>query len=579
MTSILPDDARLSRRKFLTLASATIASAALAACGGGPATPSAPPTATGAPTLTSLPPTPTPAIPSTSTVTATAPTATTAPPTALPTLAPTATPTRPEATAAAIAPSPPATPLTGSNVKQFGATGDGKTDDTAAIQAAIDAIPAAGGTVIFPPGTYVVAPTRMQGIAIKSGLRLAGSGEQSIIRIKDHNGDWQRLFSPRDVNSAVENVIFEDLTFDANIVNNPESKIADSDETTYQTFIYITAGHDLHVRRCNFTYSGVWAVSLNGRTIHDCSVTDSSFRFHMRDGNPDYDNSAIYIEGMDYTMSGNHFESTPIPYRDARACMEAHGGPATIFNNTSVGYQTLLNIAGSYFPGGHSGDIACHDNVAKDALIGIMIWPIAPNPLKNITVMNNTIEIAQLKHGTADMGGISVVFSPQATMSAANVTIAKNTIRFQDEGAGRAGDFYYNSGGIVLHNLGGASDCMITGNTIELAPSAGVMIGLAEPGLRLFRNVRVTSNTIINPGQNVRFPVAFRAGVLVNSSASNIEIAGNTISETFDTPRCPTAISFDLAPVNSYRGITVTDNSAKRVGGRFPMIIPYNAKR
>lgn len=43
------------------------------------------------------------------------------------------------------------------NVVDYGATGDGSTDDTAAIQAAIDAAEAAGGGVVyFPAGVYVV---------------------------------------------------------------------------------------------------------------------------------------------------------------------------------------------------------------------------------------------------------------------------------------------------------------------------------------------------------------------------------------------------------------------------------------
>lgn len=43
------------------------------------------------------------------------------------------------------------------DVKSFGAAGNGSTDDTSAIQAAIDACQAAGGGVVyFPPGTYVL---------------------------------------------------------------------------------------------------------------------------------------------------------------------------------------------------------------------------------------------------------------------------------------------------------------------------------------------------------------------------------------------------------------------------------------
>jgi hypothetical protein len=46
------------------------------------------------------------------------------------------------------------------NVRAFGAVGDGVTDDTVAIQAAIDAcIAAGGGTVYFPPGHYLCTVT------------------------------------------------------------------------------------------------------------------------------------------------------------------------------------------------------------------------------------------------------------------------------------------------------------------------------------------------------------------------------------------------------------------------------------
>ena len=51
------------------------------------------------------------------------------------------------------------------SIKDFGAAGDGVTDDTAAIQAAFDAVPSEGGFVLFPVGTYIVTdpillPTR-----------------------------------------------------------------------------------------------------------------------------------------------------------------------------------------------------------------------------------------------------------------------------------------------------------------------------------------------------------------------------------------------------------------------------------
>jgi Right handed beta helix region len=48
------------------------------------------------------------------------------------------------------------------NVRQFGAKGDGKSDDTKSIQSAIDAAAARGGSVHVPPGVYQSAELQMR---------------------------------------------------------------------------------------------------------------------------------------------------------------------------------------------------------------------------------------------------------------------------------------------------------------------------------------------------------------------------------------------------------------------------------
>ena len=62
------------------------------------------------------------------------------------------------------------------SVKDFGAVGDGTTDDTVAIQAAITAV-GNGGAVFFPAGTYVTSST-----INASNVTLFGVGEESIIK-------------------------------------------------------------------------------------------------------------------------------------------------------------------------------------------------------------------------------------------------------------------------------------------------------------------------------------------------------------------------------------------------------------
>jgi Pectate lyase superfamily protein len=60
------------------------------------------------------------------------------------------------------------------NVKAYGARGDGTTDDTAAIQAAFNAMPA-GGKLLFPPGAYKVTSLNF---TAKSGWILQGVSGQ-----------------------------------------------------------------------------------------------------------------------------------------------------------------------------------------------------------------------------------------------------------------------------------------------------------------------------------------------------------------------------------------------------------------
>jgi hypothetical protein len=65
------------------------------------------------------------------------------------------------------------------NARDFGATGDGSTDDTAALQKALDGAGVTGGIVVLPPGTYV---TRR--LTLHSGVHLRGSGgDATVLRL------------------------------------------------------------------------------------------------------------------------------------------------------------------------------------------------------------------------------------------------------------------------------------------------------------------------------------------------------------------------------------------------------------
>lgn len=78
------------------------------------------------------------------------------------------------------------------NVADFGATGDGVTNDTAAIQAAFDAVSASGGTVVFEPsktymidGQYLPLQTLFGGVKPKSNTLIQGNN--STLKVIPNN--------------------------------------------------------------------------------------------------------------------------------------------------------------------------------------------------------------------------------------------------------------------------------------------------------------------------------------------------------------------------------------------------------
>ncbi len=67
------------------------------------------------------------------------------------------------------------------NVRDKGARGDGRSDDTSAFQEAINALPATGGTVRVPAGKYMIDAARA--VILRSNVRLEMAVDASLIAL------------------------------------------------------------------------------------------------------------------------------------------------------------------------------------------------------------------------------------------------------------------------------------------------------------------------------------------------------------------------------------------------------------
>jgi hypothetical protein len=127
---------------------------------------------------------------------------------------------RPTASNAPQAGGAPAGPSTGiyTNVRDFGAKGNARTDDTRAIQAAILAAP--GGTVWFPPGTYLISKT----LVLLPGSTYKGSNSQSSIIRQRAKSNLTAILADenfvRDRRRTTTGIQIEDLGIDGNAAGN-----------------------------------------------------------------------------------------------------------------------------------------------------------------------------------------------------------------------------------------------------------------------------------------------------------------------------------------------------------------------
>jgi hypothetical protein len=198
------------------------------------------------------------------------------------------------------------------NVKDFGALGDGHSDDTQALQAAIDAASAAGGgTVVMPAGTYIVsAQASGSALVIKDNVRLEGDATDRAT-LKLANGSSADIDGILRANG--DGIGVSNLAIDGNRAHTTgvvsDLSLGDGAQLTLN-YVHATnaSGYGLDLRaeggqvQANKAYvdynglDGVTAAGLVGSALNDLIVRDN-------DGNGLATQGAVTVQDINSTSN------------------------------------------------------------------------------------------------------------------------------------------------------------------------------------------------------------------------------------------------------------------------------------
>ena len=213
------------------------------------------------------------------------------------------------------------------NVRDYGAKGDGTTDDTAAIQAAINAAVAAnGGQVFFPTGIYLVTT-----LSMKPYVTLQGAGSQSSnatkLSILKGTGGSDMVTLPTTGDYFF--MRFADLTFIGG-----KNQIVSSNITTAVT-----------IEHCVFSSASEAAIRISAGSIEEWRVSN----VYCQGGQWFFKHDNVLVMGSNY-LDKTTFENVLTGGQtDSAYKIEV------LFSNTVTWINPILNTAqhhGLYADGG-----------------------------------------------------------------------------------------------------------------------------------------------------------------------------------------------------------------------------------
>lgn len=232
------------------------------------------------------------------------------------------------------------------DVKAYGATGNGVTDDTTAIQSAITAAVALGGAVFFPGGTYIISST----LTITDKVMVYGTGWNSIVKIANSANIYAFTFNPTG-GVRIDGAVFYNFKIDCNATNQSgTSGGIDAFSSSYGLFDHLWI-------KSPYTY---------GLSLHDDNLGGFGHHnnvracwFHLGTDSPAGIGIGLRMHQSDENIiEGNKFESNGGNQNNAAQLFE-DAGLQIIKDNVFIANPSVASVEGMKISQGNtvSGNI------------------------------------------------------------------------------------------------------------------------------------------------------------------------------------------------------------------------------
>ena len=438
------------------------------------------------------------------------------------------------------------------SVRDCGAKGDGIADDSGAIQAALQALPPAGGKVVVPAGIYLLGSSQGSVLSLPEGtsipsalvlqgenLVLEGAGSQSVLKLMA--GRKLRMLT-----IPAAGAVVQDLVLDGNAAERatPAGNAVDA--------LVVVTGRNARLRNCevrNGLEDGVRAWQAGELNIENCSVHDNGGA------------GVVLAGGTGARVVGNRVERNRQGLWTAWGARDVFLGNNVIRGNQGAGILIggPVALAGSGLISGITIAANLVEMNGRDGSPGIAIAGAQNGIIQSNTVINNL------------RAGIQLLEEPNNSQTANNRNwllennLCSNTTaaRTQSEGIailGRAenvrlqGNQCENNGKdavsqVVVPNETTVNPDWASTNQTSFTPPGTSPPERAEDGQRLVvRGVVKTGRELgISHCQDGAYlqhsngPLQIRTRTAAGATANlDLSYAGKTVSVTgaFQTPKC-----------------------------------------